>query len=297
MDKINCCIIAGPNSDKFIKLLIPICELFSNNKLIWYLCIDKFNDNNDFSFLNNKDNITKLYFKTKFISGGDRHGVGINKIIKYFKNDDKIIILEPDSFPCIKNWDNILLSKLNNEVCIVSMLKKKYLDKDFKESNNLDYIRNPISGDFCFYALNPKILFNIKATFTKIKIEKKYKKFINFDIEKLGNKRILLINDDNLSNIFKLNKNTIMQKETGWRVAYYLHKHNLKHKNLETKWYFYDKNKKPIDLIFFNNSIFGFHIRHSRFFDENNISYFYKILKNIFKYYNLSKKNILKFFI
>ena len=137
MKCVDCGIVAGPNSTFLIEKLIIKSEKLSNNKITWYICKDNlhdkfaYNPDKKYKKWHNTNNFTNLQKMENVIfteplenneaSGGDRHGLGIDILIKHLKNKKKIIILEPDSFPCYLGWDDVLLSKIKNNIVCATM--------------------------------------------------------------------------------------------------------------------------------------------------------------------------------
>lgn len=312
---ISCGIVAGPNSDFLIKNLINICENFSKNIINWYICEDiGYSKNlypesdNNFTELKNRKNVTFIepIDSPEISSGGDRHGLGVNEIIKYLKDKEKIILLEPDSFPCCTGWDDIILSKITTKNPIVSMEFEGILDENFDITTNYkENYRCPVVGNLIFLGINPNIFYNLNITFTKMMYNKDDN--INKDLEKMGNKRAFKIINDELVNIFELPLDTIVEKETGWRIVYPLKKNGYNSSKLKLYHYGYNgingisalkrhygtnaENIKPLDLIFNdNNELLAIHLTCSRNFIKDKHKSYQKILNKIINKYNINKK-------
>ena len=127
-------------------------------------------------------------------------------------------------------------------------------------------------GDVGFFAVNPKILFNLKTTYSKtvypeyaIDLKKNEAMFKQFEING-GNNRIIM--DDISKKIFKLPINTSMVKEVGWRIAIPLFKNNYDCFEFDA---FYLKIKDinaPIQIFYHEEKPLCFHFMFSRYFNE-----------------------------
>lgn len=297
---VNCGIVAGPNSDFLIKKLITICSKLSKNKIKWYICEDigyskKLfpNSNNDFTELKKNENVTFIdpINSPKIKSGGDRHGLGVNNIINYLKNTEKLILLEPDSIPCCTGWDDVILSKLTINNPIVSMKYNGILDANFNITNLLkEKYRCPVVGNLIFMAINPKIFYGLNITFTKMLYNNNHN--INHDLEKLGNARNFKVINNQLVKMFELPLNTQVQKETGWRMVHPLKENGYNSAGLKLYHYGAHENiKRPLDLIFNdNNNLLAIHLRYSRKFTNDKYEIYKKIIDKIINKYNISKE-------
>jgi hypothetical protein len=296
MENIDCGIVAGPNSSFLIENLIQISEKLSNNKITWYICEDNTappkykNEANDFSIIKNKENVkfTDPLTSIAGSQGGDRHGMGVDILIKHLKNKEKIILLEPDSFPCCFGWDDIILTKINKKHPIVTFSFTKKIKNDFTEdTTSFNYWHTPITGDLGFIGINPKIFTKLNVTFMKMKyIENDT---INEKFEKLGTGRTLPIINKELSEIFELPLNTLLQKEWGWRIAYPLKKNG--YTSFKFKLFRYETNSQPYDLLFDdNNKLICIHFHHSRFWKKNDLKQQKIEINNIFSHYNIKNE-------
>lgn len=299
--KIYCGIVAGPNSSKLIKKLIDICEYLSNNEIHWLLMVDKISEitlkntstklinKNDFSKLKKRKNITFDFFEINSpVIAGDRHGYGIDLIIKKLNEFKKIIILEPDSFPCCFNWDNIMLSKLSDENPIVVMCKKGELDSNLKYlNNNVKYKRTPCVGDIGFLCLKTNFFVNNNLTFMKINNFSNAN--LNQDLEKKFKKNSLYINNDELAKIFDVKLNETINKEFGWRIAYTMNKLNKKSYKFDT--YVFDNSEHhSTDLIFNENNLMAIHLHYSRYITKELLKKYSKLINKILNHYKVDNK-------
>lgn len=304
MVNVICGILAGPNSSILIKKLIKISEKLSNNKITWYICEDigyskkKFlNNENNFSELKNISNIyfTNPMTNSEITSGGDRHGMGVDILIRHLKNEEKMIILEPDSFPCCFGWDDIILSKINSEHPIVTFCFEKYfnenLEVDIEKTKSFKNWHTPLSGDLGFIGINPKIFANLNITFMKIKYFND--SVINKKLENTGKGRTLLIENNELSKLFELPLNTNMQKEWGWRIAYPLKEEG--YTSFKFKMCPFQNEKiydlpHPMDLLYDNNNnLFGLHLHYSRYFSSSILKSYRDSFEQIFNNYKINK--------
>ena len=289
MKFVDCGIVAGPNSTFLIEKLIIISEKLSNNKIKWYICKDnlhdkiaynpekkwkKWHNTNNFTNLQKMENVFFTEpLENKTASGGDRHGLGIDILIKHLKNKEKIIILEPDSFPCYLGWDDVLLSKIESNIVCATMNIRGHLNKKNFFYNNL---HTPYMGDVGFFAVNPKILFNLKTTYSKTVYPeyaidlKKYETMFKQNEIKNGNNTIII--DNNISKIFKLPEKTIMVKEVGWRIAIPLFKNNYDCFEFDAFLLNGEKVDDNYLQIFYQDEgkFLGFHLLFSRYFKEEN---------------------------
>lgn len=312
---IYCGILAGPNSTCLLNIIIPIAEQLSINKIEWIIHKDtksKYNIKNNFSFLESKSNVTFIGDVTINVeSGGDRAGYGWDRIIRYLHDKDKIILMEPDIFPVKHGWDIFLLSKINlkkNIILHCPTYNEKYYDTNFNINYEKKYLsRGKSAVGIIFLALNPKSFIDIGCTFmrqylpnwSKIPNNIEQKLFKNYHIDS----RYFTIKNKIDAEINDVPINTVLEKDTGWRVPYYLKNNNLHYSNFNSFKYIYDindpeiikldkeKNKKTlgyIDLLFDDtNNLFAIHVRHSRFMSEYGIKVFSNIIKRVLNYFQI----------
>ena len=305
---IHCGIVAGPNSYLLIEKLINICEKLSFYKINWLLMVDKIKkinikksnkilmNENDFSNLQNRKNIKIDYFDTEIkCSGGDRHGYGIDLIIRKLNKNNKIIILEPDSFPCHYYWDKILLKKLDKEHPIVVMSKEGVIDKNYKRIINKNhYIRSKYCGDIGLLAITTKFFVNNNLTFMKHNNILNCK--VNKNLEELFyNKPNIIIDNKNIAEIFDVNIGDKLQKEFGWRIAYEMNIQNKNSKKLKFFIYNPKNNHHSIDVIFYKDKIFAIHLHFSRYITSELLNNYKKNIFDLLQHYN-KDENILNIF-
>jgi hypothetical protein len=299
MKRVDCGIVAGPNSTFLIEKVIQIAEKLSNNKITWYICEDvgypkkKYpNNTNDFSALKNNKNIifTKPNSESRVVSGGDRHGMGCDILLKHLKHKEKFIILEPDSIPVCFGWDDIILSKLDEKHPIVTFPFDSNIDVNFKFMNKIwGNIHTPLSGQIGFIGINPTVFTDLNITFTKMCILSKSNS-INRNFERLGSARVLNINNAELSDIFELPLNANMAKEWGWRIAYPLKQKGYTSFKFKLS-HFHNGNKQhPIDLLYDdNNNLLAIHFHYSRNFSSSLIKSYNASLDIIFNHYKTNE--------
>lgn len=284
---IYCGIVLGPNSTIILKYMMPIAEKLAKNNIIWVICPDKKHQlSNDMNFLEKKKNIIIIpCFDCVSTSGGDRHGTGINSIIRYLYDKENIILLEPDLIPVAKNWDEKLILKINNEVKFISpknidyyyiqnennINKKNY--SNFAEASQYLLTRKGECvycrlDNVCLLCLDPKFIYDLNVSFTKnINVDSSINDFLSKNNSNVS--RAFKVNTLYLEEITEYPRNTFIQKETGWQIMFKLPKKYRNSLDLCTINNIIYKSDtlgvSEFELIFNNDELLAVHFHHSRY--------------------------------
>jgi len=260
---VNCGVVAGPNSEEQIAIMMETCRKLSRNQLRWYVCIDsKFSTQDDFEFLcKDFDVVFTEPIDGRYTSSGDRHGRGCDILIRETKNQSHLILSEPDIRVTLEGWDDYLLSKLEpSHIISTSMEYRGDLDIDFNRCGIRKIIHPPASGSVIFMAVKPSILTKLGATFMKIKIPQ-YGKSCD-ECEKMGDRRSFHTASAQ-ARVFGVPEGQHIFKETGWRLAYLIGKSDYNSHRIVT--YMYMHPQSGFDLMFTEDDrLLAVHLKHSR---------------------------------